>query len=122
MSLSLFAAESLFRDFLDGRTLPTALHVAVVQAVEARLVRGRLPVLDEALCCAINDGATAPPPWSVESVLRAARQRDMRLRNASEAIRAHRCSLGVERNTGAPVTAWATPVLTFRKALDAEVQ
>ena len=94
MSLSLFAAESLVRDFLDGRTLPTALHNAVVLAVEAGLVGGRLPVLDETLCRAMNDYATAPPPWSVESVLKAARQRGMRLRNASESIRAQHHSTG----------------------------
>ena len=75
MSLALFAAESLVCDFLDGRTLPIALHGAVVQAVEARLVGGLIPVLDETLCKAMDGAATAPPAWSVESVLKAARER-----------------------------------------------
>ncbi|WP_143694750.1 hypothetical protein [Variovorax sp. JS1663] len=86
MSLSLFAAESLVRDFLNGRALPTALHVAVVRAVEARLVGGLIPVLDETLCQAMDGAATAPPPWSVESVLQAARERCNQLRRASDAM------------------------------------
>ncbi|MDM0109581.1 hypothetical protein QTH97_31980 [Variovorax sp. J22R24] len=88
MSLSLFAAESLVRDFLNGRTLPTALHAAVVQAVEARLVGGLIPVLEEPLCKTMDDAATSPPPWSVESVLKAARERCIQLRRASEAMSA----------------------------------
>jgi hypothetical protein len=50
MALSLFAAECLVRDYLNGRTLPEVLHSAVVQAVEARLVGGLVPVLTETLC------------------------------------------------------------------------
>ena len=83
MSLALFAAESLVRDFLDGRTLPADVHGAVVQAVEARLVGGLIPVLDDALRNTMDGAATAPPPWSVESVLKAARERCSQPRRAS---------------------------------------
>ena len=86
MSLALFAAESLVRDFLDGRTLPIALHLAVVQAAEARLVGGLMPVLDETLCKAMDGAASAPPQWSADSVLNAARERCVQLRRASEAL------------------------------------
>jgi hypothetical protein len=87
MSLALFAAESLVRDFLDRRTLPP-LHWAVVRAVEARLVGGLMPVLDETLCTTMDSAATAPPQWSAVSVLEAARDRCAQLRRVSEAMSA----------------------------------
>ena len=58
MALSLFAAECLVRDYLNGRTLPKVLHSAVVQAVEARLVGGLMPVLTETLCSEMDSEAT----------------------------------------------------------------
>ena len=61
MSLSLFAAETLVLDYLNGRVVPCALHRAAVLAAETRLVNGLLPVLDETLCSKIEEGATAPP-------------------------------------------------------------
>jgi hypothetical protein len=61
MSLALFAAESLVRDVLDGRTLPSAVYSAVVQAVEARLMDGLIPVLSETLCKTMEGAASAPP-------------------------------------------------------------
>ena len=83
MSLALFAAESLVRDFPNERTLPADAHGAVVQAVEARLVGGLLPVLDDALRKAMDGAAAAPPTWAVESVLKAARERCTQPRRAS---------------------------------------
>ena len=88
MSLACFAAESLVHDFLDGRTLPSALYGAVVHAVEAGLMGGLTPVLDETLCKAMDGAATASPERSVESVLKAARERCIQLRRGSEAMSA----------------------------------
>jgi hypothetical protein len=62
LALFLFAAESLVRDYLNGRTLPTALHSAVVRMAESRLMDGLMPVLDETLCREIDGGAIASPP------------------------------------------------------------
>ena len=87
MSLSLFAAETLVLDYLNGRVLPSALHRAVVLAVETRLMNGLMPVLDETLCTEMEDHATAPPPWSSESVLRAAQERGRILRSLSGTMR-----------------------------------
>lgn len=84
MSLSLFAAETLVLDYLNGRVLPSALHRAVVLAAETRLMNGLMPVLDETLCTEMEDHATASPPWSSESVLRAAQERMRILRSLSE--------------------------------------
>lgn len=84
MSLSLFAAETLVLDYLNGRVLPSTLHLAVVLAVETRLLKGVMPVLDETLCTEMDDQATAPPPWSSESVLRATQERLRILRALSE--------------------------------------
>ncbi|MGJ7508650.1 hypothetical protein [Variovorax sp. GT1P44] len=73
MPLSLFAAETLVQDYLNGRVLPELLHCAVVMTVKGRLVNGQVPVMDEALCAQVEEHATALPPWSAESVLKAAR-------------------------------------------------
>ena len=62
LALSLFAAESLVRDYLNGRTLPTALHSAVVRMAESRLMDGLMPVLDETLRRDIDSGAIASSP------------------------------------------------------------
>lgn len=84
MSLSLFAAETLVLDCLNGRVMPCAPHRALVLAAETRLMNGLVPVLDETLCAEIEEGATAPPIWSSESVLRAAQERRTNLRRAAE--------------------------------------
>jgi hypothetical protein len=60
--LALFfeAAEALVADYLDGRTLPEAVHKAVVLAARARLLNGDVPVLDEALRNDIDREASEP--------------------------------------------------------------
>ena len=87
MALSLFAAESLVGDYLDGRLMPTALHDAVVQMAETRLRDGLMPVLDETMCRDIDGGATTSSPlWSAESVVKAAQARSRVLRTIPEAL------------------------------------
>jgi hypothetical protein len=54
-----------------------------VLAAETRLMNGLMPVLDETLCTEMEDHATAPPPWSSESVLRATQERLRMLRSLS---------------------------------------
>jgi hypothetical protein len=49
MALSLFAAKALLRDYLNGRSLPDPLLNSVVQAVESRLIEGKMPVIHEEL-------------------------------------------------------------------------
>ena len=61
MSLCRFAADSLVRDYLRGRTLPEASYGAAVAAAETRLMAGDVPVLDAALCGEIDDQAVAAP-------------------------------------------------------------
>ena len=80
MSLSLFAAETLVNDYLNGRVLPEAVHGAVVLTTGERLIRGLVPVLNKALCAEIEKHATATPPWTAESVLRAAHERQEYMR------------------------------------------
>ena len=87
MSLSLFAAETLVLDYLNGRVMPCALHRAAVLAAETRLVNGLVPVLDETLCAMIEEVATAPPIWSSESILKAVLERRANLRVASQQMR-----------------------------------
>lgn len=64
MPLSLFAAETLVVDYLDGRVLPREVRGKVVLEARARLVSGQLPVLGEALRANIENYATPPPMWS----------------------------------------------------------
>lgn len=58
MALSLFAAEALVGDYLNGRTLPDPLHSSVVRTVETRLIDGKIPVLDENLRKEIDSKAS----------------------------------------------------------------
>ena len=57
----------------EVRTLD--FDTTVVQATEARLVGGLIPVLDHALRNAMDSAATASPTWSAESVFKAVRER-----------------------------------------------
>ena len=59
MSLSRVAAEALVDDYLNGRALPLGVREAVVSAAKARLIDGKLPILDETLCGDV-DHAAAP--------------------------------------------------------------
>ena len=86
MSLSLFAANLLIRDYLNGRSLPRALHDLVVRKAETRLLNGLMPVLDEAICTEVESNATEPTAWSAESVLETARQRGKSIRAASRVM------------------------------------
>ena len=61
MSPSEHSAESLVRDYLDGRTMPEILHDAVVWVVASRLVNGESPVLDRTLRDDIDRQAIAAP-------------------------------------------------------------
>ena len=58
MALSLFAAEALVEDYLNGRTLPGPLHRCVVHTVETRLIDGKIPVLDANLRKEIDSKAS----------------------------------------------------------------
>jgi hypothetical protein len=62
MALSLFAAQALVGSYLNGRQLPDALLVSIVDSVEARLKSGKLPVLDESLRGLIDREAIEPEP------------------------------------------------------------
>ena len=62
MALFLEAAEALIADYLNGRTLPEVVHKAAVQAARTRLIEGKMPVLDEALCSDIDREASQPIP------------------------------------------------------------
>ena len=86
MSLSLFAAETLVLDYLNGRVMPCALHRAAVLAAETRLVNGLVPVLDEPLRAKI-EVATAPPTWSPDSILRGVQERRANLRMVPQRMR-----------------------------------
>jgi hypothetical protein len=59
MGLSTEAAEALVAGYLAGRTLPPAVHKAVVLAARARLIDGDVLVLDEMLCIVIDRGVDA---------------------------------------------------------------
>lgn len=61
MTSSEFAADSLVRAYLRARTLPEAVHRAVVSMAHTRLLAGRMPVLDAMLRSDIDKQATAPP-------------------------------------------------------------
>ena len=87
MSLSLFAAETLVLDYLNGRVMPDAPHRAFVLALETRLVNGLVPLFDETLCAEIDKEATAPAIWSSESILRAVLEHRADLRMASRRMR-----------------------------------
>lgn len=67
MSLSLFAAECIVHDYLQGRSLPRIFHIAAVHLAESRLMSGDLPVLCETLCREIDDEATASRQMSIVS-------------------------------------------------------
>ena len=68
MSLFFAAAEALIADYLNGRTLPEAVHKAVVLAARTRLLHGEEPVLDEALCSDIDREANEPIPSSAKRI------------------------------------------------------
>lgn len=80
MALSTEAAEALLAGYLAGRTLPPAVHKAVVLAARARLIDGDVPVLDEMLCIVIDRGVEpsaierftpmAPPEKGVDHVFK----------------------------------------------------
>lgn len=80
MALLLFAADTLVLDYLNGRLLPSELYCRIVNAVEARLLDGVTPVLDEALCTEMEEHATPPAAWSAKSVLNAVRAREKSIR------------------------------------------
>lgn len=61
--LSELAAESLVRAYLNGRTIPAVLRSAIVQAAEARLINGEMPVLNAAVRQDIDNQAIAPPGY-----------------------------------------------------------
>ena len=63
MTTSEFAAESLVRAYLGGRTMPAIMHSAVVWMAQKRLVGGKMPVLDETLRSDIDNQAIAPPGY-----------------------------------------------------------
>ncbi|MGO4396128.1 hypothetical protein AB4Z46_32705 [Variovorax sp. M-6] len=60
MSLFWEAAEALVADYLNGRTLPEAVHKAAVQAARTRLLNGDVPILDEKLRSDIDSEASKP--------------------------------------------------------------
>jgi hypothetical protein len=60
MGLCRFAADSLIREYLHGRTLPEMFYSAAVAAAETRLMAGAVPVLDAPLRNDIDDHAVAP--------------------------------------------------------------
>ena len=60
MSLFFEAAEALVADYLNGRTLPEAVHKAAVLAVRTRLLNGKVPILDEMLCSETDSEASEP--------------------------------------------------------------
>lgn len=62
MSLFFAAAEALIADYLNGRTLPEAVHKAVVLAARTRLINGEVPILDETLRGDIDREASRPIP------------------------------------------------------------
>jgi hypothetical protein len=55
MALSLFVAQAVLEDYLNGRSLPETLRDALVHSVESRFIDGTTPVLDRALCESIDD-------------------------------------------------------------------
>lgn len=60
MTNSQIAADALIRAYLNGRTLPTVLHSAIVRVAETRLLEGCMPVLDDNLRSDIDNEAIAP--------------------------------------------------------------
>ena len=58
MALFREAAEALVADYMNGRTLPEVAHKAAVEAARARLMEGKMPVLDEALRSDIDSEAS----------------------------------------------------------------
>ncbi|MFV0676093.1 hypothetical protein [Variovorax sp. tm] len=60
MTSSQFAAESLLRTYLSGRSMPRILRDAVVCVIEARLTNNETPTLDETLRMDIDNHAVAP--------------------------------------------------------------
>lgn len=87
MALLLFAADMLVLEYLKGRSLPSVLFCRIVTAVEARLLDGVTPVLDEAICTDMDENASPPTAWSPESVVRAARARERCIREANRATK-----------------------------------
>jgi hypothetical protein len=57
---SKFAAESLVRAYLYGRTLPEIQRSADVWVAEKRLIDGKMPVLDQTLRSDLDNQAVAP--------------------------------------------------------------
>lgn len=60
MSPTELEADALVHTYLNGRTLPSILHSAVVWVVEKRLSSGKLPVLDATLMADIDSQAITP--------------------------------------------------------------
>jgi hypothetical protein len=60
MTTSEFAAESLVRTYLNGRTMEPILFRAVVWRAEKRLTSGMMPVLDATMRTDIDNQAGAP--------------------------------------------------------------
>jgi hypothetical protein len=60
MTASEFAAESLVRTYLNGRTMEPILFRAVVWRAEKRLTSGMMPVLDATMRTDIDNQAGAP--------------------------------------------------------------
>jgi hypothetical protein len=56
IALSLIAAKAIVSTYLDGRILSPDLYSAIVCEVRTRLIDGKVPVLDQALWDAIEDG------------------------------------------------------------------
>lgn len=46
----MIAAEAILCTYLGQRALPPPLHGNIVSQVKARLIQGRIPVLDHSLC------------------------------------------------------------------------
>lgn len=62
------------------------MHSTVVQAVEARLMGGLMPVLTETLCREMDGAATVKAPWSIESCIKAAQDRSRNLHKTAAAV------------------------------------
>ena len=61
MTPSQFTADSLLRTYLHGRSMPKILRDAVVWAIEVRLARGDVPILDATLRIDIDNHAVKLP-------------------------------------------------------------
>lgn len=62
------AADAVVHAYLRGRTMPAILHGAIVWAVEMRISRGKLPLLDETLTNDIDNHAVWAPAYTVTPI------------------------------------------------------